>query len=193
MDRNNLIQVNVIIITGLLVLLGFQSLGSPIYESQVIQSFDRMAEMGIKYNTIKNQYEDNCLNSQNNSFQYLNSTDVENLCRSLEIQYDEVKHESKVLTTSLESWGVLKDNTATTGAKISLWGPLVIKIATLFMLFPFIFSTISETVRKTNTSDASDLSKSLFVVGLFGLIVGILFISGLINCSMPEPFWKCGN
>lgn len=176
---------------GLLVLLGFQSVGSPTYETQLSTSLDRMANMGIEYNTIKNQYDENCLNSTNDKFKYLDSTDVEGLCKSLEIRFDEVNHESEVLNSYLESWGVLKNNTATTSAKIALWGPMAIKIITLFMMIPFILSTIAETVRKTKETDASSLSKTIFVVGLFGLIIGVVFIIGLINCSFPESF--CNN
>jgi len=55
-DRNTVLQVNAIIITGLLILLTLQSLGSPLYVKQVADSISQINDMGVKVNALHNLY-----------------------------------------------------------------------------------------------------------------------------------------
>lgn len=116
LNRNILIQVNATIIAGLLILLSFQSLSSPIYETQVANSLNRMDDDEMEFNEVNNLYNEHCVNPMNNTFTFLNSTDVKNLCKQWEIQKDEVHQHGLVLYKNLEMWGVLKNNTVTPNA-----------------------------------------------------------------------------
>ena len=186
LNRDVLIQVNATIIAGLLILLSFQSLSSPIYETQVVNSLNRMDEDGMQFNEINNLYNEHCLNPMNNTFTFLNSSDVKNLCKKWEIQKDETHQHGLVLYQNLEMWGVLKNNAVTPNAWTVIWSPLYAKMAVGLILIPFVSSILFEVVRKTPTNiDTSVFSVASFVIGLVLLLIGLGIFIIVANSTPP--------
>lgn len=193
LERNNLIQVNAIIITGLLILLSLSSLSSPIYETQIVNSLDRMADMGIKFNQINQLYDEYCI-KQTKEFSFLNSSDVVNQCKIWEVKLIEATKESKILANNLESAHILTNNTANFNAQSAIWAPWFVKILVSFMLVPFIASILFEIARKDVKETASKISMISFAFGLFGLLIGFMIITNMLNCSVPQPaLWDCSR
>lgn len=182
--RNDIIQVNVIIITGLLILLSFQSLGSSIYETLVSNSLGRMADLGIEFNKVKNLYDAHCKDQTNTSFAFLNSTDVKDLCKKWEIEKEETHQESTAAYNYFVSMGILKDNTATSNGLMIMWGPLYVKMLIGAIIMPFIVSILSELKNKSQEC-ASKFGMIFFTVGMIALLFGILAIIIMMNLTAP--------
>ncbi|MDE1769027.1 MAG: hypothetical protein KGI28_00555 [Thaumarchaeota archaeon] len=185
MDRNTLIQVNAIIIAGLLILLSLQSLSSPIYETQVIDSLKRMADDGIQFNKINNLYNEHCVNPLNSTFTFLNSTDVKNMCKQWEVQKDEQHQEGLVLYKYLVTWGVLKNNMVTPSVWTLIWAPMFAKITVAGILLPFIFSISYEVLRKSPDGNVSRLSVVSFAIGMGLLFIGLIIFMLATNSTAP--------
>lgn len=189
LDRNNIIQVNVIIITGLLILLSLQSLSSPIYDTTVVDSLNRMADDGIEYNKINDLYNKYCSKSTDLTFTFLDSTDVNEMCKKLEIEKIEIDTHGDVLYKYLESFSILKDNKVTTNAWITIWGPYYAKMITIIIMIPFIISTLIEIKTKHDVNElnneVSKWSLILFSFGMVFLLVGVVLIMLMIYYTAP--------
>ena len=189
LDRNNILQVNVIIITGLLILLSLQSLSSPIYDAQVTDALVRMADDGIEYNKIHDLYDEYCLKPTNTHTTFLNSTDIHEMCKRLEMEKIEIDKHGDVLYKYLESFSILKNNTVTSNAWITMWGSYYAKIITVIIMIPFIISTLVEIGKKSKTDELDkEVSKSAlgwFSFGMKVLLVGIILIMLMIFLTAP--------
>lgn len=197
LDKSTLIQVNVIIITGLLILLSLQSLSASIYEGVVTDSLQRMADSGIEYNTVHNLYNEYCSNQSNQSFKYLDSNDVNEFCKNLETRTIEVDKQGDVLYKYLESFSILKDNSVTSNAWITMWGSYYAKIISVIVMIPFIISTLIETRNKSTNGEPSNGATSSglnwFRIGMVILLIGILLILAMVYFTAPWqsfPFHK---
>lgn len=191
-DRNAVLQVNAIIITGLLLLLTLQTLGAPLYEKQVSNSIAQMNDIGIKANTMHNLYTKNCTESNSTSyFTFLNSTEVVNLCKKWEIELVKLEEEADVLAVYVTGFHILENNTASNLVKTVIWGPILSKILTGIMILPFIVSSLTEIFRNEPTTHASILSTVIFGIGFVVLLIGIVMITIWINCSIPNPILEC--
>jgi len=186
-DRNTVLQVNAIIITGLLILLTLQSLGSPLYEKQVANSIAQINDMGIKVNALHNLYTKKCTELNGTlSFTFLNSTEVVNQCKKWEIELVELKEESDVLAKYATGFYILENNTASDLVKLIIWAPWATKIVTAVMILPFIASSFTEIIRKEPNTHASKLSTVIFGIGFAVLFIGIIIIIVWTSYSVPN-------
>lgn len=155
------------------------------YETVVSDSFKRMADDGITYNSVNNLYNEYCLNPTKANLTYLNSTDVKDLCKKLEIEKIEADQHGNALYKYLESINVLKNNTATPSVNLIMWGPMYAKIAAGIVMMLFVISILFEVVRKTNDTNASGFSLGSFVVGIVFLLIWIGFFITLTYSTAP--------
>ncbi|MEO9307002.1 MAG: hypothetical protein ABI342_01670 [Nitrososphaera sp.] len=190
LDGKTMIQVNATIITGLLILLSLQSISSPIYDTVVINSLNRMVDDGIDYNKIHDLYNNYCLNPKNSTYTFLNSSDIKEMCKKLEIQKLEIDQHGQTLYKSLEAYSILKNNSITSNALFTIWGPYYAKIITILIIIPFVLSTLVEILRRrmsneSNPQEPSEYSLALFVIGLIALLIGITIIGILMWYTAP--------
>ena len=81
---SNLLQINATVIIGLLFLLSFQSLLSPLYQERVSDFMDISFEYMESSRALDNLYKDLCENGTD--YQFLNEEDLVIKCKELELE-----------------------------------------------------------------------------------------------------------
>lgn len=183
LSSTDIIQINATIITGLLILLTFQSVTAvPTIFSTMEETSKKLDDLYIedkKLTSLLFFYEDeyqNLLSSYDSSdrLKYIQSK-----IDDLSFRQKEAKLEYNLLNDELTS---LQDFSYLLGF---IKSENIVRSVGMLMIIPFSISAVAETVisirRKKENTDASKLGTSLMIAGFIVLIFGVLIIIGTLQ------------
>ena len=176
LSHYDLIQINATLIVGLIIILTFQTLVPPILHEK-IQVFDE--ELQSKNNQLQKItlfMTEACPTTYNN---FTESNAYKQTCDDLQSDFNVAWGEYVILWDS----GVQAGYLDRTNAEKNLTGelqetPFILNIINLTMIFPFILSSIIETILVVKKDAGDDASKKGIKIMLIGFILmGIGFAS----------------
>jgi len=191
LSRGEILQINATVITGLLILLTFQSVSPTITSTEVEQFVNDLNKLSIEEKKLTILHSQCETSTKPYSNQQIIDSNQMSLCDNFGIRAGELSLEM----TALKKWGLASgyfspDGRLSNYVGFSLLTPSIIAGINIIMIFPFIISSIHEvySARKDKTNKTESVwGLRLLIIGFIVLILGFAIIF-LIMVFASTPF-----
>ena len=195
LSSNSILQVNVTIISGLIILLTLQSITSPVWQKQIDDYVTDTRNISIEIITVQNLMEKYC-NFNDTLPEVSGKTSQYNQkCIDWQIQEDELNNRAQAWTNSTRSMQIttrVNDFAPSSTAVVAVNGIYKINVVNVIMILPFALSSIIELMYKIKNSgdekNASRLSVILTIIGFGIIIAGFVYILNILQCASPSGY-----
>lgn len=190
LSSKNVLSIDVTIIMGLLILLSFQSVGSPIYEKMFSNFSSDLINIASKLNGTDILIEKYCNSDTELELKFLDESDILEKCKEWESQKIELEEfgEAELNVAELMNLYNRENPEASKASSYILWGGVYVKFATVLMIIPFTISAIIESLVGfySRKSDSSGIGTLFMIIGFGGIIIGMGYILYLTGCAIPN-------
>jgi hypothetical protein len=190
LTSKTVLSVDATIIIGLLILLSFQSVGSPIYE-QVISDFSAdLVYLASQLNGTDILIEKYCGSDTQVNTTFVSKSDILEKCKEWELQKIEIEGFAKAELNIASAIQIFdsEDHEISKTTHYVIAGGIYVKIVTVLMILPFAVSAIIESLAGfyNRSDDSSGIGTLSMILGFGGIIIGMIYILFIMICSSPK-------